>query len=69
MYLLYWTRVVKGQIHFFSSFCDLAIWVRLAKFPFFVHGLSDTSIVMGGGTSSPRRIRCNRSNWLMARYI
>jgi len=24
---------------------------------------------MGRGTASPCRIRCNRSNWLMARYI
>jgi hypothetical protein len=33
------------------------------------HALSDTSIVIGGGTFSPCRSRCTRSNWLMARYI
>ncbi len=36
--------------------------------PFFTQALSDTSIVSGGGTDSPCRIRCNRSNCVMARY-
>jgi len=50
------------------DFLQFSRWVRLVKMPFCVQCLSDTSIVSGGGIPSPNRLRCNRSNWFMARY-
>ena len=35
----------------------------------FIQTLSETSTASGAGTASPRRMRFNRSNWAMARYI
>jgi hypothetical protein len=37
------------------------------KNSFFIQGLSDTSNDNGGGTASPSRLLCKRSNWFMAR--